>query len=162
MTCPQSCQDKHSRTTLAIKELKLTAYGSEGRGGLVVDVEHNKGCIKALDKNKASTDDIKEVGAEVEKKLSRKGFVITTIAVLAIVVTFVLYGMETSAERRDCIAENKTAIAEVKKDTDGCMKRLDKIEDIVADINKNISDIKLKMVDPKKLLDDIRKIVKEK
>jgi len=140
----------------------LTAYGPEGRGGLVVDVEHNKGCIKSLDKNKASTDDIKTVGADVEKKLSRKGFVITTVAISAIIATFILYGMETSAERRDCIAENKIAIAEENKDIEANQKRLDKMELVVADINKNISDIKLKMVDPKKLLDDIRKIVKEK
>lgn len=119
-----------------------TLYGDDGMGGAVSEIKDQRACL--------------------QKKVSRKGMILTTISIIAVLLSsgtaFTVYGLEALKEDREVATENKKDIATINA-------KLGYIEVMVEENHNTLEEIQdkidEKLIDPKALEKLIKDAIKE-
>ncbi len=118
-----------------------TLYGEDGRGGLVAGEKEQKACL--------------------QKKISRKGAIITVISIVAALLSsgtaFTVYGLEALKTDRAVVADNTNNIGKIQVE-------LEAIKEAVESNQTSLEEIQDKMehmIDPNTLKELITDAVKE-
>lgn len=165
MTCPKECQQQRETHTDDIAGLRLTTYGPDGRGGLVKESENAKSNIE----NKVTKEDFNDLKTCTDKKVTRRGVVLTVIPICAIIATFIIYGMEANSQQKARIAESEIRVAETKKDVEINHDNIADMKEIMSGIQttqaqlaRNQVVLMERQMDPEELLKSIAALINKK
>lgn len=134
---------------------------------MVTDMTCPKECSNLnADLKEAVFDPVTGTKARIDKKISRKGFIIAKLCFMAIVATFIIYGMEANSQQKARIAESEIRVAETKKDVEINHDNIADMKEIMSGIQitqaqlaRNQVVLMERQMDPKELLKSIAAII---
>lgn len=145
--CPDSCKLKLDTLEGKIDGHHLTLYDKDGRGGLTAGYESLKSCMG--------------------KFITRKGGIVTTLAILTILAVLGVYGLTAWGIEKDRRVTNTLEIQDGKFEHDSNVemlkstdKRLTNIETNVETIRFNQEKLMMKQIEPEAMMKMIEKAVK--